>query len=104
MTARTGFIAVALLLLSTIVFHVVYNLEFWTSEKISLDCGTKAFIFALYGDTFDCVINPCVLLSGAPAVKKAIHKFRIKWTGKFQRIDPEQSQTRKLPTRTDSNF
>jgi len=76
-TARTGFIAVFLLALSTIVFHVVYNFEYWTFEKYSLDTGTKAFIFALYGDTFDCIINPCVLLSGAPAVRKAILRFRM---------------------------
>ena len=95
-----------MLLLSTILFHVVYNFEYWTLEKISLDCGTKAFIFALWGDTFDCVINPCVLLSGAPAVKKAIHKFRIVWSGKIQKIHPdlELSQAEKQATKMENRY
>ena len=80
-TARTGMFAVFVMLLSTFVFHVVYNFEYWTGIldlDYTLDSSTKAVILSVYGLAFDCIINPCVLLSNAPTVQRAVHKWKIK--------------------------
>ena len=80
-TARTGMFAVFVMVLSTFVFHVVYNFEYWTGIlglEYTLDSSTKALIISVYGLTFDCIINPLVLLSNAPTVQKAVHKWKIK--------------------------
>ena len=77
-TAKTGMFAVFVMILSTIVFHVVYNFEYWTFNTYSLDSSTKAFIISVYGMAFDCIINPCVLLANAPTVQKAVKKWKIK--------------------------
>ena len=77
-SARTGFIYVFEMVLSTIMFHFIYNFEYWTFETLSLDCSTKAYFLALYADIFECIINPCLLLAGTPGVKKTIHKLNIR--------------------------
>ena len=76
-TARTGMFAVFVMFLSTIVFNVVYNFEYWTSNAYTLDSSTKAWIISLYGMVFNCIINPCVLLVNAPIVQNAIHKWKM---------------------------
>ena len=76
-TARSGFIGVCVLMLGSVIFHLIYNLESWTFESYSLDSGTKAFLISVCADILDCVVNPCVLLSGAPTVRQAVHKWKI---------------------------
>ena len=78
MTAKTGMFAVFVMILSTIVFHVVYNFEYWTFNTYTLDSSTKALILSVYGMAFDCIINPCVLLANAPTVQKAVQRWKIK--------------------------
>ena len=33
----------------------------------------KAYLLAIYNDIFDCIINPCVILAGAPNVHKKVY-------------------------------
>ena len=77
-SARTGFVGVIITFISTTFIHFIYNFEYWTFQTYSLDSSTKAYLIAVYADSLDCVIHPCVLLAGAPSVRNAIKKWKIR--------------------------
>lgn len=78
-SARTGFAGVILTFVGIFYVYFMYNFEYWTFDSFgSLDSSTKAYLIALYADGLDCIIHPCVLLSGAPSVRKALKKWNIR--------------------------
>ena len=61
------------ILVSTVVYAIIYNLGALTSTKI--DNGTKAYILNVYNDSFKSIISPLLLMFWAPSIRKKIEDF-----------------------------
>ena len=61
------------ILVSTVVYAIIYNLGALTSTKI--DNGTKAYILNVYNDSFNSIISPLLLMFWAPSIRKKVEGF-----------------------------
>ena len=61
------------ILVSTVVYAIIYNLGALTSTKI--DNGTKAYILNVYNDSITSILSPLLLMFWAPSIRKKVEGF-----------------------------
>ena len=70
--AKTGTYSVILMVFTVILYTFLYGLS--TKFGVKLDTGTKALLIAVYNDFVTEIVNPCIIMWGAPTIKRKIMK------------------------------